>query len=478
MLRNPQTSKIKEIATRSAVVECVAQSLLVYCNKPRGRAGSADTTVAIKRMLKRLTVAATSVLLSICGCGGSSDGPVLPASGGGPDNVWQTGSSGGVGGALAIGANVVPAVVDQGPPGLDTPYTNGLFVTATVCAPGTSDCQIIDHLLVDTGSVGLRVLGSVLTLALPATQDAATGLALAECLPFIDGSSWGTVNGADLRIGGETASALSIQVIGEQSYPVPSDCTGTPANDLNGLGANGILGVGSYLNDCGTDCAQPAISRFNPGLYYSCSSAQAGGCQVTSVPVALQVLNPVAAFPADNNGVIIQLPALPAAGAPSASGVVVFGIGTQANNGLGSAAVFALDVDGYVETTFPVGGIQYTSYLDSGSNALFFLDRGTTGIPLCPGDMNIFYCPTVTTNLNATIMGGSTSANVSFSVANAAQLAARDFAFNNLAGPMGGYPDPQQPSFDWGLPFFFGRSVFTAIEEQPTPAGSGPYFAF
>ena len=122
--------------------------------------------------------------------------------------------------------------------------------------------------------------------------------------------------------------------------------------------------------------------------------------------------------------------------------------------------------------------VQYTSYLDSGSNAVFFLDQGTTGISLCPGDMNIFYCPTVTTNLNAAVTGGGTSANVRFSVANAGQLAARNFAFNNLAGPMGGYPDPQQPSFDWGLPFFFGRSVFTAIEDKPTPAGSGPYFAF
>jgi hypothetical protein len=32
------------------------------------------------------------------------------------------------------------------------------------------------------------------------------------------------------------------------------------------------------------------------------------------------------------------------------------------------------------------------------------------------------------------------------------------------------------PGFDWGLPFFFGRTVFTAIEDRGTPAG--PYFAF
>jgi hypothetical protein len=32
--------------------------------------------------------------------------------------------------------------------------------------------------------------------------------------------------------------------------------------------------------------------------------------------------------------------------------------------------------------------------------------------------------------------------------------------------------------FDWGLPFFFGRKVFTAIDSRATPAGIGPYYAF
>jgi hypothetical protein len=32
--------------------------------------------------------------------------------------------------------------------------------------------------------------------------------------------------------------------------------------------------------------------------------------------------------------------------------------------------------------------------------------------------------------------------------------------------------------FDWGLPFHFGRNVFTAIDGQETPAGQGPFVAF
>jgi hypothetical protein len=32
--------------------------------------------------------------------------------------------------------------------------------------------------------------------------------------------------------------------------------------------------------------------------------------------------------------------------------------------------------------------------------------------------------------------------------------------------------------FDWGLPFFYGRSVFTAIEGQAAGSAVGPYYAY
>lgn len=31
---------------------------------------------------------------------------------------------------------------------------------------------------------------------------------------------------------------------------------------------------------------------------------------------------------------------------------------------------------------------------------------------------------------------------------------------------------------DWGLPFFFGRKVFFAIEEASAPGGASPYVAY
>jgi hypothetical protein len=214
-------------------------------------------------------------------------------------------------------------------------------------------------------------------------------------------------------------------------------------------------------------------------LYYACASAQS--CTTTWVPLEQQVAHPVAAFPEDNNGTIIQLPSIAASGAPSVPGVLTFGIGTRTNNGLGSATVLALDSrTGYVSTTFPVGGTTYTSYLDSGSNGLFFLDAATTKLKACTGGLSSFYCPTSTTNLSATLSSvNGASAAINFSVINASKLSNSAYAFSNLAGPMPGFPnDTSVPGFDWGLPFFFGRTVYTAIEAQSTPAGVGPYFAF
>jgi hypothetical protein len=46
-------------------------------------------------------------------------------------------------------------------------------------------------------------------------------------------------------------------------------------------------------------------------------------------------------------------------------------------------------------------------------------------------------------------------------------------AFNNLAGS-----NPLTSSFDWGMPFFYGRTVFFAFEGRSTPSGLGPFLAY
>jgi hypothetical protein len=184
--------------------------------------------------------------------------------------------------------------------------------------------------------------------------------------------------------------------------------------------------------------------------------------------------NPVSLFSADNNGVIIQLAAVPAAGAATVSGSLIFGIGTQADNGLGGAVILTVDPStGYIGTTF--GGLTLPdSYIDSGSSVLFF---GTSAFPPCTGVATGLYCPASTQNLSATLEGiNKATSAVGFSVANANQLFSANPTFNafgNIAAP-----NPNAASFAWGLPFFFGRSVYTAIETRSTPGGVGPYFAF
>jgi len=408
------------------------------------------------------------------GCGSNKGGDGLGGLGGGGGGSQPLCASPTT--AALDDPNTVALVVDSGPstgPG----YTNGLFATVTLCVPGTSTCQTIDHLLVDTGSMGVRVLESALTIQLQAVTSEA-GVPLAECTPFVDGTAWGPVKMADVYVGGEIASNIPIQTVGDELTftQVPSSCTGTPINNLNDLGSNGILGVGVYKQDCGTACSRAGQ---NAGLYYGCSSATA--CTPTAVPLAKQVPNPVAMFPVDNNGVIIQLPCLPAGGAPSAPGVMVFGIGTQANNGLGTAKAMPLDKRGFVTTAFPEDGASYTSFLDSGSNALFFLNTSTSGIKQCTTKgLTDFYCPGSTLSLTATVSSGTDSVPIVFSVSNTQVLAkSPNYAFADIAGPMPGFPtDTTIPGFDWGLPFYFGRSVYTAIEGQSTPAGVGPYFGF
>jgi hypothetical protein len=357
--------------------------------------------------------------------------------------------------------------VDAGPAGN---YANGAFTSVTVCVPGTSTCQTIDGVLVDTGSLGLRLLSSVLTVPLP-QQKASDGNPVVECLPFVSFFTWGPVQTADIKIAGEKASSTPIQVISGSDFPVPTACAdfGNSGETLSVLGANGILGVGSFPQDCGGACTTTGPS--NPNLYYECPTS---GCVVVAEGLAQQVTNPVVLFSTDNNGVIIELPA---AGSPETtlSGSLIFGIGTQSNNALNGATVYRVDDSGNFITTYQKTAYNQ-SFIDSGSNGLYFLDSSTTGIPVC-SDANFFYCPSATQNLSATNEGstGSPSGTVSFSVANADNL----FNNNPNANVFGQLAGPSSLSgFDWGLPFFYGRKVFTAVHGQSTPGGTGPYWAY
>jgi hypothetical protein len=409
--------------------------------------------------LARSARAAGAMVLALCavacggaGLGGSSSSgtsPVTPAN------------------------NVVSVSVSAGPAGLSAPALNTLYTAVTVCVPGTTTCQTIDNIQVDTGSYGLRILAPALTLSL-AVATTSTGSALLECTEFVDGYSWGPVALVDVQISGETASSVAVQLIGDSRYPtIPTDCSsGAPSseNTVASFGANGIIGIGPFAQDCGSFCVS---SIPEPAVYYACSTSV--NCTSTLVPIASQVQNPVTLFATDNNGTIISLPSVADAGASDVTGSLIFGVGTESNNSLGTVTVVPVATSGadagFLTTVFE-GTTLASSFIDSGSNALYFNDSSLTACT--QAGFTVFYCPTSAQTLSAEFeLANSSTVSENFVVVSAETLPASVTAFPGLAGTNSA---PQ--SFDWGLPFFFGRKVATVIQGSATANGTGPYIAF
>jgi hypothetical protein len=411
------------------------------------------------------------------GSGGGSTG--LTGNDGGstgispPGSGSSSGSGGSSGSSAPTGPNVVSVVVNGGPTST-SPDINTLFTTVTVCVPGsTTNCQTIDNIQVDTGSYGLRILAPVLTISLP-MQTASDGGTLVECTAFADGFSWGPVAMADVQVSGESASSVPVQVIGSANFTtVPAQCSSVgPAEDtVAAFGANGIIGIGVFAQDCGAGCTTTVDNQ----VYYSCASSSVQ-CVPTTVPsLTSQVTNPIALFPTDNNGVIIQLPSVAANGAATVLGYMIFGVDTETNNKSGSQTILTVDSTFGDFTTVFNGQSLPMSFLDTGSNGTFFDDSSITAC--MESGFTDFYCPTSTSDLSATLQGQSgTSVTESFSVGDAETLTANITAAPTLAGPFEG-PNAAT-TFDWGLPFYFGRTVYTVIQGDTTTVGTGPYVAF
>src|ERR1700722_2501397 len=144
-----------------------------------------------------LAVAASA----LCGCGGGGSS--------------FDGTSGTSSGTQVI--NTLSITVDGGSSAIvqaDGIIPNFAYVSVTICAHGTSNCQTVDHLQIDTQSVGLRIMGSVLNSTLLAALPPPTtsaGLPVFECAPFADGYSWGPLASADIKFtSNETASGVPI----------------------------------------------------------------------------------------------------------------------------------------------------------------------------------------------------------------------------------------------------------------------------
>lgn len=424
--------------------------------------------MSVRRASRRFLALLLLCSLAACGDGAGTSTTGTPATVSSAPPLFAT----------AGDANAVPIYVDGGISAPARALPNAIYTSIEICAPGSSNCAVIPHVLVDTGSVGLRLLASAIRAAnatLPGALPQAAGTAgsvVGECLPFVSGVTWGGVRSADLHWGGsnysgELAPNIPLQVIGDTGARVaapPSSCThqGTLLQTAAALGGNGIVGIGLFAQDCGSYCAQNAAP-----IYFQCAGP--GACNAVAMPVARQIPNPVAATTADNNGSLISLPA---GAAPQASGLLVLGIGTRLNNALpASSAILGTNASGYFTANFN-GNTLPRSFIDSGSSANFMPTTGTVALPPCSSGALAgtgYLCPASTLTLVSGNRGSAaTAATANVLIVNANGAVAGnpgDYVIPGLAAENGAIGQ----SLDLGASFFFGRTVATLIENQSAP---------
>ena len=362
------------------------------------------------------------------------------------------------------GSNVMKIQVGRGQVCGRPGYINELCTEITLCLPGTDDCETIPDVLVDTGSVGLRLFSSTLHLRYPEVTNA-QGTPLAECAQFGSGTDWGPLAVADIVMADQKAKNATIQVINARYATLPSICLESDPEPRK-AGFNGILGVGLFKEDCGSICE----TEQTPTLYFACSGLD---CTQTPLSRSSQVKNPISLLAKNNNGIVIALPSIGPEGSERVIGSLILGVHTQANNTPGQVKVFHTDQQGNFVTEFE-GKILDGSFIDSGTNTLLF--PNLVGLTACDqvGVAPGFYCPAgaLTFSANMIALSNGEKTAVPFVIENAQSLVAQKrSAFFNIGAH-------SQKMFDWGLPFFYGKVLYEVIENEETPFGKGPYWAF
>ena len=271
---------------------------------------------------------------------------------------------------------------------------------------------------------------------------------------------------------------MPFQVIGDTGVyaSVPQLCStsgGTANNTISSFGSNGIIGVGinASVVDCGNLCGTGGSSA---AIYFECPSS---GCiNVAAVtPTAVQVPNPVARFAVDNTGTILTLPD-PLGPKPSLTGTLTIGIGTQANNAYNATTTIRTTSSGSFSINYNNATSLTRAFIDSGTNIYAFADKA---IALCTSTgLKGFYCPGTAKVLSAVT---TTNQIISFTLNDASQIAV---GANTVLPGLGADPSSistfqtSGTSFVFGLPFFYGRSVYTVLTGASVGTFSGPAYGY
>ncbi len=407
-------------------------------------------------------------------------------------------------GAASAYAAVVPIEVRHAyPPNWAARVPNRLYVTVEVCdADGT--CVNVPDVVVDTSSAGLRVNRAALgALRLAELNDVVTGAPLRACARLAQGSIWGNVVRAQVRLGAlSTRWAIPIQTYTVQTgrgdyFDAPAEC-GSRAQDLaqNGaLAGNGVLGIGPQRNDC-------QFSVLPGGTELAYSAQRVDACPLTPgdaryflatldgwVPLdphwSQRLPNPVVALPVGHDdGVVLQLdgPILDA-GRPSVSGRL--GLGFDASTlELFNAKPRALPFEPWPTLPIKVDGELVQAELCSTAQCVEFnaeqarhfgIDRATVE---CPRELQLDFEPVAPDWLellrNPVLAQRQPPPRLpaSLRLVDTARSSMNPAWWRNAAQPCATAINPSdQPVVTLGLPFFFGRTIGIGLPSSEYPRG-------
>src|SRR5208283_5169834 len=194
-------------------------------------------------------------MLAVAGCGGGGSSSSTSANTTTASTTSPTSSISTTTTSVQAAINVLPITVNGA---VCNAYQNEPCVDVTVCTPGTSNCQTISGILLDTSSFGLRIFKQALNV--PLKQVSTASGSLAECVTFADNTTkWGPVQTAGVILGNEPAVQVPVQVI---DYSFSSEGAAVCYNaekSPSDAGFNGILGIGAFIQDCGSTCASSAV---------------------------------------------------------------------------------------------------------------------------------------------------------------------------------------------------------------------------
>lgn len=407
------------------------------------------------------------LILSSCNIGGSSNNnaPTNPVL-----NPLPTPSN----------SNLIVNITPNGREGQLCGNINIPCVSVTICSPtNPTSCQTIDNVLIDSGSVGLRIFKSILNSSLVLPLESAGNSTIANCVGYGDlSANWGPLAIANITLSNEsTTQSIPIQLIDSSYANGGSKCLNSFNNTRSSFhlenspeefGFNGILGVAPIIYD-------------NITGYFSCTDSLClDETEIIHEVTSLLMTNPIAFLPESyGSGITFKLPTLDNNGATNVVGYAIFGVGSNNDNIFESGInIYHIYTDGssncnyYLFICMPTTLLTNTTiqygFLDTGSNFFSFNDDNIS-------NTDGFYTP----NSMRTLYASNTSENgevitTSFNIANIYNLFnnTNNTAFNNNgANGFDGF-------LDYGLPFFFGKTVYICFQDKTCNGIPGPYWAF